>query len=130
MLVVAVMTDFYTTTSFVPTSRFFCQWHYEQSEMRSRSFEDLMLCADTVVEGMNNRAPRGELAVHHAALRMAFYGKHTDLLSTDPTPSAPHCFKGYEGLGCLFLLHNTDKGGSHGYHRTYSRVLREFRKKR
>ena len=110
----------YTGTSNVATARFFCQWYYENSEQRARIYEDLVKCVETVVPHMEERAPEGEIAEHHGELRIAFYEKHTRVVS-DPTPSSPHCFKNYETLGCLFLMYDTDKGGWHGYHRIYSR---------
>lgn len=129
--------DYYEATSIDPSAFFFCQIHIVMLNDDRLAYEDLVACTDAIlVDVAARKAQRGEEGEEeavgrmlHSKLRMEWYEKAKVLGKRGPTPSEPHCFEGAVSIGCLFYLHHTDKGFHHGYYRTYSTLLEEYREK-
>ena len=129
--------DYYEATSIDPSAFFFCQIHIVMLNDDRLAYEDLVACTDAIlVDVAARKAQRGEEGEEeavgrmlHSKLRMEWYEKAGVLGKKGPTPSEPHCFEGAVSIGCLFYLHHTDKGFHHGYYRTYSTLLEEYREK-
>jgi len=122
----------YAGTSLEPSAFFFCQWHFVTYLKSAYTHEDVFACRDVVVTNARRGADGGDVGEvdRHSGLRMEWYNRIGVQGNKGPTPANPQCFEGIVSLGCLFLLHNTDKGWHHGYQRTYATVLSEYRDKK